>query len=379
LLRRHKVIRLAVASFETALKLILWFGILRGVHLLGSFPYQLHLIALLIFHFLMVLSARLVCESEDAPSMVSFLPTPTTQAMYLDTLPSFYHREVFFPSRAFHSSLVQQKERNPTQRPLSLDYQEESVIAAKVCIHFIPQSAQFQKMAVQVIMEPRQLNCSALDGIHCGASELPQDNFPRKPLFLKWPSTRRRTNMTTNEEAWMSPSNFGSGTCCSFLSCDCGTNFSVNAGFTAGSFKKMSTLMRVDLENGLPQTLLFTLLTPLNCFDFHLVKEDSEFSDSGSLDSWHQKYVQFNCLEALATIREQRHTETKIYSEESHKTVTSQHNTHKITFSLALILPSHVPITSPPLPNTGYGSGCGLSCSKKGSSQQFFLVHYYGN
>ncbi|KRX25718.1 hypothetical protein T07_5833 [Trichinella nelsoni] len=220
LLRRHKVIRLAVASFETALKLILWFGILRGVHLLGSFPYQLHLIALLIFHFLMVLSARLVCESEDAPSMVSFLPTPTTQAMFLDTLPSFYHREVdesrttpnrmestalrtvFFPSRAFHSSLVQQKERNPTQRPLSLDYQEESVIAAKVCIHFIPQSAQFQKMAVQVIMEPRQLNCSALDGIHCGASELPQDNFPRKPLFLKWPSTRRRTNMTTNEEAW---------------------------------------------------------------------------------------------------------------------------------------------------------------------------------
>ncbi|KRY27728.1 hypothetical protein T01_825 [Trichinella spiralis] len=178
------VIRLAVASFETALKQILWFRTLReGVRLLGSSLYQLHLIALLIFHFLMVLSAGLVCDSDDAPSMVSFLPTPKTQAMFPDTLSSFCHgvsdqihldvcrhellsllrlplwfSSSHFPRRAFDSSLVQQKERNAAQ--LSLDYQEKSVEAAHVYVHFIPQSSQFQKVAVQVIMEPRQIDCS---------------------------------------------------------------------------------------------------------------------------------------------------------------------------------------------------------------------------
>ncbi|KRZ65684.1 hypothetical protein T10_6616 [Trichinella papuae] len=57
----------------------------------------------------------------------------------------------------------------------------------------------------------------------------------------------------------MSPSNFGSGTGRSLPSCDCGTNFSVNAGFTAGSllvsfsFKKVSALVRV-VNTSLPNS-----------------------------------------------------------------------------------------------------------------------------
>ncbi|KRZ65307.1 hypothetical protein T10_11183, partial [Trichinella papuae] len=131
----------------------------------------------------------------------------------------------------------------------------------------------------------------------------------------------------------MSPSNFGSGTGRSLPSCDCGTNFSVNAGFTAGSllvsfsFKKKrvycaSNARRAfvtansgvclkliqDLENGLPQTLLFNLLTPLNCFDLHLVKEDPKFSDSGLPGSWHQNM--FN----PTTVRGTDHVRTRVHS-----------------------------------------------------------------
>ncbi|KRZ01220.1 hypothetical protein T11_4361 [Trichinella zimbabwensis] len=62
-----------------------------------------------------------------------------------------------------------------------------------------------------------------------------------------------------------------------------------------------------DLENGLPQTLLFNLLTPLNCFDLHLVKEDPKFSDSGLPGSWHQNM--FN-----PTVRGTDHVRTRVHA-----------------------------------------------------------------
>ncbi|KRZ08831.1 hypothetical protein T11_1100 [Trichinella zimbabwensis] len=70
------------------------------------------------------------------------------------------------------------------------------------------------------------------------------------------PRSSRRSTLTSNWSqndlnSRMSPSNFGSGTDCSFPSCNCGPDFSVKAGFATGSllfsfsFKKVSARVRV--------------------------------------------------------------------------------------------------------------------------------------
>ncbi|KRZ08856.1 hypothetical protein T11_8083 [Trichinella zimbabwensis] len=173
-----------------------------------------------------------------APSAVPFLQTPKTQAMFPDTLPSFRrgefdesraalngmdstaHRAVsdrmhldgllrlplWFPSshlpcRALDSSLVLH-ERSPgfqrVWRQRFLYHREESVEAAQVCVHVLPQSSQFEEVAVQFVVEPRQLSCFVLRALlqadylqhvtlhhlrHSMESiaERPQSNSPRRP------------------------------------------------------------------------------------------------------------------------------------------------------------------------------------------------------
>ncbi|KRX25115.1 hypothetical protein T07_5054 [Trichinella nelsoni] len=73
-----------------------------------------------------------------------------------------------FPCQALDSAGKQVlHERSPgfqgVWRQLSLYHREESVEAAQVCAHVFPQSSQFQKVAAQVVVEPRQLGCSVLE------------------------------------------------------------------------------------------------------------------------------------------------------------------------------------------------------------------------
>ncbi|KRZ17353.1 hypothetical protein T11_7661 [Trichinella zimbabwensis] len=75
-------------------------------------------------------------------------------------------------------------------------------------------------------------------------------------------------------------------------------------------------------------------------------------------------------IQNLRTLFKKRHQPSMVYAgqlKESHKTITRHQNTRSRWPSRSLS-PSHVPIRSPPLPTTGYGSGCGWSGSNERGS-----------